>query len=117
MILRTQSLTQEELLNRVNLTSEQLQVQVQMVSHLCQVVLKEALGANKLFAGQDLNQPLKQHRVVGMMSQLQGVKSLEKMKTTKQVTILDSRLNLQEFQLSQHHLTSIHLVMVHLNNL
>ena len=118
MILRTQIPMQElELLNQANLTSEQLQVQEQMVSHPCQVDLREALGANKLFAGQDLNQPLKQRRVVGTMSQLQRMKYLEKVKTIKQVMILGTRLNLQEYQLSQHHLTSIHLVMVHLNNL
>ena len=111
---------QEELLNQANSTSELLQVQVQMVSHPCQEDLKEALGANKLFAGQDLDllvEPQKQRRVVGTMSQLQRMKSLEKVKTIKQVTILDTKLNLQEYQPSQHHLTSIHLVMVHLNNL
>ena len=122
MILRTQiPVLEVELLNQAHSTSQQLLVQVQMVSLPCQVVLKEALGANKLCAGQDLDllaEPLKQRRVAGTMSQLQGMKFLEKMKIIKQVMILDSKLRIQEYQRSQHHLTSIHLVMVvHLNNL
>ena len=118
MILQTQFQKQEPL-NQVNSTSEQRQVQELTVSRPCQGALKEALGANKLCAGQDLD-PLvepRKPRVAGTMLPPQGMKSLEKVRTTKRATTQDSRLSLPASQLNQHHLTSIHMTLERLNSL
>ena len=84
MILQTPYPKQQPL-NQVNSTLQQ-QVLELTVSRLCQVALKEALGANKLFAGQDQDLVVEPHkrRVAGTMSPPQRMKSLEKVRTTKQ---------------------------------
>ena len=117
-MIRLTLFPKQEPLSPVNSTLQQLQVQVQTVLHPCQVALKEALGANKLCAGQDLDQLVEPRklRVAGTMSPPQKMKSLEKVRTTSQVTMLDSRLYLLQSQLSQQHLTSIHMTLVLLNS-
>ena len=112
MILRIRFLKQEGPRNQLNSISEQRQVEVPTVSRPCQGDLKEALGANKLFAGQDLDR-LHKRRVAGTMSRPQRMKSLETKRTTRQVTIQYPSPPLP----SQHHLTSIHMTLVHLNSL